>query len=40
MDITAWINQQHKKDLQRLCSLRLMDDDFMTKCFAGDIQYI
>ena len=34
VDITAAIiNQQHEEDLQRLRGLRLIDDDFLTKCF-------
>ena len=34
------IRQAHEEDLQRIRMFRLLDDDFMTKCFAGDIQYI
>ena len=28
--------RKHQEDLQRLREFRLMDDDFMTKCFEGD----
>ena len=28
--------QKHNEDLQRLKELRLLDDDFMTKCFDGN----
>lgn len=28
--------QQHQKNLERLKKLRLMDDDFLTKCFEGE----
>lgn len=30
---TATITQQHEEDLQRLRGLRLIDDDFLAKCF-------
>ena len=36
MSRTEEINRRHEEDLQRLRSLRLMDDDFLTKCFDGD----
>lgn len=36
MSRTAELNRRHEEDLQRLKSLRLMDDDFLTKCFDGD----
>ncbi len=29
-------NQKHQEDLQRLRNFRLLDDDFLTKCFEGD----
>ncbi len=29
-------SQWHEKDLQRLRNFRLMDDDFLTKCFEGE----
>ncbi len=38
--ITEKIDQKHQEDLQRLRGFCLMDDDFMTKCFEGDPQYI
>ena len=40
MTITEQIDQKHQEDLQRLRGFCLMDDDFMTKCFEGDPQYI
>ncbi len=30
------ITPKHKEDLQRLRNFRLLDDDFLTKCFEGD----
>lgn len=30
------IERKHQQDLQRLRGFRLMDDDFMTKCFEGE----
>ncbi len=30
------IDQKHQEDLQRLRGFRLLDDDFLTKCFEGD----
>lgn len=30
------IDQNHQEDLQRLRGFRLLDDDFLTKCFEGD----
>ena len=38
--MTEQIDQQHQEDLQRLRGFRLLDDDFLTKCFEGDPQYI
>lgn len=32
--------KEHEKDLERLRNFRLMDDDFMTKCFEGDTECI
>ena len=29
-------DQKHQEDLQRLKNFRLLDDDFLTKCFEGD----
>ena len=40
MTMTEQIDQQHQEDLQRLRGFRLLDDDFMTKCFEGDPKYI
>ena len=31
-----WMDKKHQEDLQRLRGFRLLDDDFMTKCFEGD----
>lgn len=33
-------NQKHQEDLQRLRDFRLLDDDFMTKCFEGSTECI
>ena len=38
--MTEQIDQQHQEDLQRLRGFRLLDDDFLTKCFEGDPQSI
>ena len=32
--------RKHQEDLRRLREFRLMDDDFMTKCFEGDTRCI
>lgn len=40
MTVTEKIDQQHQEDLQRLRGFRLLDDDFMTKCFEGEPKYI
>ena len=37
---TEQIDQRHQEDLQRLRGFRLLDDDFLTKCFEGDTKYI
>lgn len=34
------IDRKHQEDLQRLRGFRLLDDDFLTKCFEGDPKYI
>ena len=34
------IDRRHQEDLQRLRGFRLLDDDFLTKCFEGDPRYI
>ena len=36
LTVTEQIDQKHQEDLQRLKSFRLLDDDFLTKCFEGD----
>ncbi len=36
MTAAEQINQKHQEDLQRLKDFRLLDDDFLTKCFEGD----
>lgn len=33
---TEQIDRKHEEDLQRLRNFRLLDDDFLTKCFEGD----
>ena len=35
MTTTEEINQRREEDLQRIRDFRLLDDDFMTKCFEG-----
>lgn len=40
MTTTEQIDQRHQEDLQRLRGFRLLDDDFLTKCFDGDPKYI
>lgn len=30
------LERKHQEDLERIKNFRLMDDDFMTKCFEGD----
>jgi len=37
---TEQIDKKHQEDLQRLREFRLMDDDFLTKCFEGDTKCI
>lgn len=36
MTITEQMNQKHQENLQRLKGFRLLDDDFLTKCFDRD----
>lgn len=36
LTVTEQIHQKHQEDLQRLRGFRLLDDDFLTKCFEGD----
>lgn len=40
MTITEEIDRKHEEDLQRLRNFRLLDDDFMTKCFEGNKECI
>ena len=30
--------REHRRDLERIAAFRLIDDDFMTKCFEGNIE--
>ncbi len=36
LTVTEQIDQKHEEDLQRLKGFRLLDDDFLTKCFEED----
>ncbi len=36
MTATERIDRKHQEDLQRLRGFRLLDDDFLTKCFEGN----
>ena len=36
LTVTKQVDQKHEEDLQRLRGFRLLDDDFLTKCFEGD----
>ncbi len=40
LTITDQIDQRHQEDLQRLRGFRLLDDDFLTKCFEGDTECV
>lgn len=40
MNAAEHTDRRHQEDLQRLRNFRLMDDDFMTKCFESDPRYI
>lgn len=40
MTTTEQTDERHQEDLQRLRGFRLLDDDFLTKCFEGDTKYI
>lgn len=40
MTITEEMDQKHQEDLQRLRGFRLLDDDFLTKCFEGNTECI
>ena len=35
LTVTEQIDRKHQEDLQRLRGFRLLDDDFLTKCFEG-----
>lgn len=37
LTVTEQIDQKHLEDLERLKNFRLMDDEFFTKCFEGDL---
>ena len=34
------VERKHQEDLQRLRGFRLLDDDFLTKCFEGNTECI
>lgn len=36
MTVTEEIDRRHQEDLERIRNFRLIDDDFLTKCFDGD----
>ena len=36
LTVTEQVDQKYQEDLQRLRGFRLLDDDFLTKCFEGD----
>ena len=40
MTVTETIDYKYQEDLQRLRGFRLMDDDFLTKCFEGNTECI
>ncbi len=40
MITTPTKNRKHQEDLQRLKNFRLLDDDFLTKCFEGSTDCI
>ncbi|MCI8728135.1 MAG: nuclease, partial [Hungatella sp.] len=40
LTVTEQIDQKHQEDLQRLRGFRLLDDDFLTKCFERDTESI
>lgn len=40
MTATETMDRKHQEDLQRLRGFRLMDDDFLTKCFEGNTECI
>lgn len=40
MTAAETIDRKHQEDLQRLRGFRLLDDDFLTKCFEGNTECI
>ena len=40
LTVTELIDRKHQEDLQRLRGFRLLDDDFLTKCFEGNTECI
>ena len=40
MTVSEQMEQRHQEDLQRLRGFRLLDDDFLTKCFEGNTECI
>ena len=40
MTVTETMDKKHQEDLQRLRGFRLLDDDFLTKCFEGKTECI
>lgn len=40
LTVSETIDRKHQEDLQRLRSFRLMDDDFLTKCFEENTECI
>lgn len=40
LTVTETMDRKHQEDLQRLRGFRLMDDDFLTKCFEGNTECI
>ena len=40
MTTAEWMDKKHQEDLQRLRGFRLLDDDFMTKCFEDNIECV
>lgn len=40
LNMTRIMDRKHQEDLQRLRGFRLLDDDFLTKCFEGNSECI
>ena len=36
LTVAEQIDKKHQEDIQRLKGFRLLDDDFLTKCFEED----